>query len=423
MRNVRISLVAACLVVSLCGCPELPPIAWSPSGRYLAFLGGDDERLWIWDTEAEQATPCGLDIDEDVIQCRFLNDTDLLTFKKQGSDDSEAYWRDWTTGESWKVADRVDRWFYSAVSDDGKYLYVVREVDSAEAEGADADAEEDGLTIADALEGAEPPKKEPGTTYALIERRLKKRAEEKVLFTYGQEMACPGVDAARARILVSFAEVGDRGGILLFDLATGELQRIDVESERRTVYYWPTWVDEHTFVSIRGFEDSHGDEASELVLHDLRDKSTKPLCSNAYPFVPPSLTPERDEAVVIAALPEYEENGLDADEEGAWQVAAVSLETGEKRFLTDEPFGVGAVACSPKARRIAYTTPIEAQPHTTVHIMDMDTGRPSMIWRSEEERLLARAIDLEQDAKPQEAADACLELRARFPESPMAELA
>ncbi len=408
----RMIAIALASTLLLTGCPWWETLSWSPNGRYLAFVGPDVGKLWIWDTMTDEAAPSGWD-DDRIVHCRFITDEDLVVFKLlEGSDDNSALWKGRLGDEPLEgLTEETTPWSYD-VSPDGKYLYYVRQLDR------DSGSDKDGVSIFAAL-GKDSTDAEGGSPeYALVQKHLRKRRDDKVLLELEEEPTFPKVAPSGSRISF-FTENGENGGIHVLDLKTGKVTRVVTGFDRFT-FYWPQWLDEDTMLSIRLSEkDAEGEEFfGTLVRHDLENRVTTALCKKAFAYDPPSLDEERTKAVVTVFTGDIEKDE-DGESLGVWQLALVNIASGETRMLNEEPLGAGMAVLDPSGKRVAYTSPLEFGEATIIRILDLETNKTTTVWRNEAEQLLASGLDLEQDGESAKALRKYEEFLARFPDSPL----
>ena len=412
--KLRLVVLAIMLLVALTGCPPFEMVSWSPNGRYLAFIGPDDSKLWIWDTSEDKAIAKKWEVDTDVVHCRFVTDDELIIFRKRGEDTYDLYMRN-IKKETWKVLVHDTSIEKYDVSQDGRYLYYVKQIES-EGEGKDS-----GTTIAEVPDGKQPKEGEPTKRYALVRKDLRKQRPEKVLFTCENDFSYLNVDASGRRILFC-GEIEGNDGFHAYEKTTGKIRHL-MPVEDPEYGMWPKWVDDHRIIYIRMTdEDSKGSSDEEtfgtLVLRDFTNNCTKELCPYVFPFDPPSLNADRTKVVVTGAVKDLSKDEDAADDLSTWQVVSVDLETCERRVLTSEPFGACRAAYDREGNRVAYLSPFAENDNevATVRILDLETNRTTVVWRDEEEHLLAKAAGLEQDGEFQEALDTYKELIKRFPD-------
>jgi dipeptidyl aminopeptidase/acylaminoacyl peptidase len=386
-------LIAATAIAFLASGCLWETASWSPSGRYLAFVDVDDDSVWIWDTETQTATECDVPGGSDFAQCRFISEDELLLF--EGDQDPVCVWsRKDNTLRELPVEGGPDR---CTVSDDGKHVYV---------------------TVAD------------GGVFTLVELPLREKGEPRILYTSTEEMALPGASHDGKRIAFSCET-----GLYVFTKETGKATRV-LDSQEKYIHYWPIWVDDQTLLFIRMVQETHPDSnsgvahseegnvefAGTLMRLNLKDGSTHTLCKFVAALDRPDFAEDGKEVIVSAAVEDLADYPDAEDCPSTWQLVAVNLETGERRTLTDEPSGAGYAVCAPKGGQVAYHTPPDPE-GATMRILDLKTGKRSMPWRNEVERLFSTALRLEQENEQAQALATYDELLSKFPETELDEQA
>ena len=300
-------------------------------------------------------------------------------------------------------------------SKDGRYLYYVLEENQpkksvsyffppAEAEPVAAPATGEETASPEGEPQGEP---KLVARNCLYEKDLRKDTPPKLLFDCQKELFCMDVDDARERVLFS-GDLGEGPGVYLVTLGTKEVRQI-ASGE----CLWPKWLNESMIIYLQPSEDEAFGDAGvfgTLVRRDLKTGTVTPLCEGVLGLDMPMLDEARSNVVVTAATerPDPEARNPLEEQPGLWQVAHVDLATGAKRFVSDEPFGAQMASLDPAGRRVAYMTPClwvdeELLAFATIRIKDLETNRVSVPWRNEPERLLAQAVELEQDGKLAEA--------------------
>ena len=409
-------LALVVLLASIClpGCiPE--QLSWSPDGRYLSFVDADSRTLWLWDMrtgKAAQLTGSDMKIDDDVLFARYLPSDARMLVGVGDFDNTELWILDpKNPSESQKIAAGVSP--YYGLSQEGRYLYYVKERErSQETDETDKAKEteerEENEENQEGKESEQDEKDKNDGRYQIVEYDLEEQTKT-IIFSKDSEMAFPVPDSSRSQFLVSGED-----GLLLFDKSTRASRALYTPEESDDMdVWWPTWVDDNSIVFAL-FSDQGGKEADgALVRYSLADNSMKVLCEHVYGWYPLSLSPDR-KTVAGAYWTDEEEEIL--------QVATVSVVTGEKKVLTDEPFSAGFAAFSPDGSRLAYMTPPTVDDHAAVRIIDIETGRKSGVWRNEQERLLAAAESIADGGDVLQALEAFRDLIERFPETPFEDL-
>jgi len=408
-----LALIVLLAAICLSGCiPD--QLSWSPDGRYLSFVDADSSTLWVWDTrtgEATQLTGPDKTIKDDVLFARYLPSGSTILLGIGDFDDAEL----WTLNPKGRSQARriaTDVSPYYGLSQDGRYLYYVKEREKSKeneeedkAEGTEEREEDEENQEDKASEQNE--KDNSNGRYRIVEYDLKEHTEA-VIFSTDFEIAFPTPDSSRSRFLLS-----GESGLLLFDKNTRASRVLYAGAAKEFDWriWWPTWVDDESIVwAVVREEDGMG----ELVHYSLAGGTTKVLSDHVYGFYPLSLSPD-GKSVAVTYWPDLEEENL--------QVALVDIATGKREMLTNEPFSAGFAAFSPDGTRLAYMTPpvIENDP-AAVRILDIATGRKSGVWRNEQERLLAAAQSIADGGDVLQALAAYRNLLDRFPETPFEDL-
>ena len=409
------ALVVLLVAICLSGCiPD--QLSWSPDGRYLSFVDSDSRTLWVWDTrtgEAAQLTGPGMKIRDDILFARYLPSDGKMLLGVGDFDDTELWTLDpKDPSKSQKIAADVSPFY--GLSQDGRYLYYVKERERSQetdeaGKAEETEEREEDEENQEGKEGEQDEKDNNDGRYQVVEYDLKEHSEA-VIFSTDSEIAFPTPDSSRSRFLVSGED-----GLLLFDKNTRASRALYTRKDSDDMeVWWPTWVDDKSIV-FAVFSDASGKEGNgELVRYSLADNSMKVLCEHVYAWHPLALSPDRKTVAVTYFT--------DVQEEIA-QVATVDVVTSERKVLTDEPFSAGFAAFSPDGSRIAYMTPPEIENDSAaVRILDIETGRKSGVWRNEQERLLAAAESIADGGDVLQALAAYRDLFERFPDTPFADL-
>ena len=84
IKYTHYGLAVVLLFAALLGGCFFERLSWSPDGRYLVFTGGEDGKLWRWDSETEKteelilqlASENSLDppkaVEQNVVACRHM---------------------------------------------------------------------------------------------------------------------------------------------------------------------------------------------------------------------------------------------------------------------------------------------------------------------------------------------------------------
>ncbi|GEM_PF-6589688 len=343
------SMICLCLI----GC-KYPPFSWSPDGKRVAFIGPDDERLWIWDTQNGKATRHARNPDEPVKYCQWLllDDDILLGTGSKNESEMKFYKLDIQSDAVYEIADGVEMFTFT-VSDDGRYLYYAKEISEDE------------------------------KRYEFYEKDIAHPDTERALFQCKEQITFPAIDSSRSRILFSV----ESKKIYLYEM--GQDSPRVLLSDEELGFYWPTWIDDETILFTAATDENS--DVGTLYVYSLKERTRREIGRNVYTLGQPSFNPNHRLVAVTMDTENLQEEqrraAISTD-----QTAIIELASGKIVHLTENPFGNVFAIFSPVDNRLLYQSPTEAEDGEGMyHILDPDTKQDMMIWRDDEERLFSTA--------------------------------
>ncbi|HIJ74303.1 MAG TPA: hypothetical protein HPP83_09405 [Candidatus Hydrogenedentes bacterium] len=274
----RVTIALVLFALLLTGCYEM--IAWSPDGRYLAFVGPGDMKLWQWDTETSQTTMLS---DKEILACKYLNGGEAILLAKQHGQSDEyldLVQLDLKSGDLTRLAEKTLAYSYD-VSNDGKRLYYITE---------------------------RFPENLPYRTSEIHERTLGDSSADMVLLEQKETIGFVSVAPRTRRILftnaepeikVSGSEREAAEAVLLLDADSGAIETILTGPPGRSLW-WPTWLDEERVIYLLDTEES--DEVGVLYAYSMKTQKSIKLLEHIQLMVRPSVSPD-GKTVAVTAMP------------------------------------------------------------------------------------------------------------------------
>ncbi len=368
---ILITAIGFILVISLSGCVT-NPIAWSPDGRYIAFTGMDDEKLWVWDNQSQTIT---LYNDDHIRECRFVNNGEELLYTKSRQDPGEYYDFFKTNIHSHGEEVLVEKAaLFFDTSDDGKYLFYLKE----DEEKKQCELWQIDITTKE-------------------NTRLFGQQDLNIDFV--------DVDSSGQRFLFT----ADKSHIALWEKGdTGKLKLLKENNTRDLVF--PQWLDHDRYFY---YETDNDNDVGNLILDSIKSPNPNILCQDVCVWDLPSITPNKKTIIVSVRL----------DEKNS-QLIEIDLTTGEKKLLTNHIFGASWGALSPDGKKLAYIpSPYKDESHFMLRLLNLENGKEQIIWRNHEERLFAISEALFQQEEYALAVSSYHDLLALSPGPEMANMA
>ena len=230
------------------------PIAWSPDGRYIAFIGGNDQRLWLWDSHTDETRKL---TDKEISACRFLPNGREIVYAEESNNIADFYKIDIHTNHLEPLVQQASPYF--DISNDGRYFFYLK------------DAPEDN-------------------NVSLWQKDL--TTNENVLLTAHSEhdIQCVDADQAGERFLMTL----DDGNIAFWEKGQKGEPRI-LKHKDNALLVFPQWLDENRYIY---FDAKKDDEEGDLIVDSIDKSHPKTLCENAFYWDVPSLTADGKSAIV-----------------------------------------------------------------------------------------------------------------------------
>ncbi len=366
----HITIIFLCLGFVMTGCIT-DPMSWSPDGRYLVFVGMDDQKLWLWDGQQQTAS---LLVDEDVIGCRFLSSADELIYLKplEGqSETCEFYKINIHNKNRQKIVENAR--FYFDISDDNRSLYFMRD------------------------------NKEKNAT-ELWRKDLVDNKETMLLSKDNSEIFCVDVDAGGKRFLLTV----DETYLALWREGDKELRMLHDGGEHELAF--AKWVDDDRYLY---FVSDNDNETADLYIDSLSKSNPRMLCENAFLWDAPSIDLTR-KSIVITKVVGHEETRL----------ISVDLSSGEQTVMIDNPLGASWAAVDAQWNRIAYISDtFDNNSEAIMYISDIEKHRTRIVWRDEEEKAYAVAEALFRSGETALAISAYQNFLVEYPKSRLVDVA
>ncbi len=382
-------------------------ISWSPDSRYALFTLPDKKILWQWDKttgKTNEIIPMLRDLKDesaskpeplnrDILGCSYLPGASrALVYTKD-----EIFILDIKSGLCDLLDNNVGTGIY--VSGKGERIFYVKKNEVTGKEGNAAQKE-----------------------YSLMEYQ---NGEKRVLFSGEEEISFPGLSPDNRYIMYSTSN-----SLCLYDLKE-EKSRI-IFSEQGGDIFHPMWVNNNQIIYAveKETKGSAWDLDGAIYRLSIDPISKKPaskphiLKNNIYLPVPFRIDdytyeiqrPEKDmhsagsevtEPVIIATA-------VMPGETERTQAAIISIKTGDTLWESDGTYAA-APALSPDGKILAYLSGIGDFMY--LETQDMKTGKRSIAWRNEAEKLFATAEDLKQAGEFQKALEAYRAFIKQFPDS------
>jgi hypothetical protein len=370
------------VALSLVGCFPGDQISWSSDGRYMAFIGPDDDALWVCDTrtgESKRLTGKGTAVENAIMCVRFVPNGTSLVFGEtlEGSGSDSVRLREVDVEKPGEFRDVVAKteWGSFDISPDGRFVFAIEEEKDGEGKLSEIDLSSCGhKTILPSVEAG----------FLAVDPSCKR-----FLLSANERLVLIDRDTATTRLLLSNA---GRSG------------------DNSDYNFWcPKWIDEKNFLFVQSVKaDNDEDGMGKLVACSLDRLTTRLLCPDVYVFAPISLSADGRLVAVTTLAPKEER----------FQVAIVDTKTGKKRMETNEPFHAWFGGLDPAAKRLAVETGKEDElDDAVIRILDLESGKKRTVWRNEEERLYAAAEDFAEEGDAAQSLAFCQDLLTRFPES------
>jgi WD40 repeat protein len=395
-RTVGRCLALAALALSISGC-FYETLSWSPDGRYLALIEGEDRTLYLWDSQTQKTHR----VCDGVLSCRFIPSGHLLfaiepghdapgmfSTSPEGTADTFNLHRGTPTSHGLEPVDTIYAvlGFSVGVSEDGQYLYYQTQ-----------------------LKGEEHP--------TMWESKLTGDKNATRLTGFPEQIAFPAPDSARNRI--AFMDVADEKGVLeLWDSASSS--SVEIESMESKWYWYPAWVDDsHLICVVAGDGDDDQDMAGDLVEFDVAARTRRTICSGVVGLGGVKLSADRKTAYVTA-----HKSDRSIEWPSALQAAKVDVSTGEMTFLTDDTFGAALSRYNPATNQLAYVAKSDSADNAgnIVSVLDLKTGEQRQIWVDDETRRFSTAEVLLNAGRTEEALLSYADLLRWTPDSRLSDM-
>ena len=323
-------VLSICIIFTMSGCIA-ERFAWSPDGKKLAFIGTDDQKLWLWDSNTKKAVRIE---DKEVSACRFLSNDYLLYGIKTDKDGQviDLIRYNMKNGETAEIA--MDTCLQFAIADTG-LVYTIQKNDTQ--------------NFCDLWE------REPLQNTA------------KIVYSSTEEFSYVNTSPSGKRIVINNS---DKSTTFL-EYAGGSFKPFSTSPENMV---WPVWIDEENLTAVTG--DNNNDEGT-LVTFSLKDMKPEFLAEHVFLWDIPSLMPDRKSVIFT------EKSGDDC------RLARVDLTSRKKEYLTEDPIGSCFAVPSFDGKKIAYLKPGLADDKIYIgYVMDTVTHKSEMLWHNDEERYL-----------------------------------
>ncbi|MBD3266087.1 hypothetical protein GF373_05405 [bacterium] len=329
--------------------------AWSPDGKHLAFIGPNDQGLWLWDFETKTAENL---LKQETVACRYMPNSNTLVFGTKSENQNDTM--------DLRLINREKNEWLEIEKDVGMFFAI-------DADGVIYYLHDEALCLYD---------------YASNQKKSLFPAEADYI----------DIDPSGKRMILS--KNSDSFAIYKKDGDTFEImQTVDLE------YLWPQWIDDKHILALSS--SSKSDDTGQLTIVTLPlETEPKEIASNISAMDIPSLTPDRRAAIVTEKVGQL------------YQLISIDLQTGKKTRLTHEPAGASFGQPSPDGKQLAYFHPAESdEKDLTARILDLESNQVHVLWRDEEERLMSVANVLSDNGRLQLAEETYNELLYKFPAS------
>lgn len=362
-RLISIFSLNLLLVFALSACVT-DPASWSPDGRYLAYIGGNDQRLELLDTLTQEHRTL---TDAGIIQCRFLANGQEIVYAVETNNKADFYTVNIQSGQSDVLVQQVS--YYFDVSDDGRFFYFLKENES---NGTD-----------------------------LWQRDLSTREDSRLFGKDGEEIQCVDADSTGNRFLLTV----DENQIVFWEKGQNDYQLLKKKEEGGL--FFPQWLDTKRYFY---FEVEKDKENGNLMLASLDESNPTKLIENAFIWDLPSLS--RDKKSVFVTQTNEQKNS---------KLVQVNLENGESKTIVSDLEGSNWAVPDPHGDRIALFS--GDGDLSQVHIYDIKSEKNHRVWRDADERLMAISESLQQSGDNPLAISTARDLIEQYPNSHLVNLA
>jgi len=390
--KIAVGAVLFCGLLTLSGC-FFEILSWSPDGRFLVTPGPKAGTLLRYDTQSDKTEVMTIQrlaegkrepLPAAIMSCHYLPDGKniLLLTDKGGKDGGESeaeslYLYEGSSDRATRIDSDVAP--YLDVTADGKNVYYV---------------------VAREKEGKK--------TWLVQNYEVGKGVT--TACTTSEEIAFPRITPDGKNLLFSTEK-----GFSLYDQATQTSRSLMVTTGKKS-FFWPTWIDKKTLLYVKTVEGNDKEFVGTLQMLDVETSKTQTLAPDAHAFFPLSLSPDK-KTVAVTQMVRDAKGEIHDDTPYSAQIALIDLASGkEVRRIKRLPV-VCAPAFSPDGKRLAFCDTQDADKRTVVQILDLESGKTSVLWNSKAGLLFAKGYESFYGNDPKGALDSWNALLTQYPTS------
>ena len=355
------------LLFSLSACVT-DPMSWSPDGRYLTFIGMNDQRLWLWDSHSDESRML---VDAQIVGCRFLPNNHEIIYGVEDDKEANLFKFDIQSGQSTLLMEKVS--YYFDLSPDGNDLFYMKANSSQ-------------------------------NSTDLYRYDLSLNQETLLLSLDGTAIQCIDVDPSGKRFLLTL----DEHTLALWEAGQKDIQTLGTKSDRNLLF--PQWFDDDHYLY---FDTDGAHDIGNLIFDSITNPSPVILCEEVLIWDLPSFSSDRKSLYVTQQV-----------DQNLNQIVQIDLATHEKKVMIQNPLGAGWATLHPSKNQVAYISEtFDDNSSSLLHIQDMKTEHDHIVWRDEEESKVATAESLRQSGEYPLAIRIYQDILAQYPNSRFTNLA